>query len=135
MAESLPRLIASTSDQVDYQETCLRVDAIARNVCNTWEQAMTNPAFGRSSNRQRNVRRVLCGQTFSEYKVEAHTPARSRRVPRRSARSRFAQHRIESAMAMDPANDNGLPTELVWGLPGRGDTSFVRTRYCVGGKS
>src|SRR5258708_40304315 len=96
---------------------------------------MTNPAFGRSSNRQQNVRRVLCGQTFSEYKVEAHTPARSRRVPRRSARARFAQHRIESAMAMDPANDNGLPRELVWGMPWRGDTSFVRTRYCVGGKS
>src|SRR5260221_13119537 len=45
MASSLPRLIHSTTDEVNYQETSFGVDAVARNVCNTWEEAMTNPAF------------------------------------------------------------------------------------------
>jgi choline dehydrogenase-like flavoprotein len=36
---------------------------------------------------------------------------------------------------MDPASDNGLPREIVWGMPWRGNTSFVGTAYCVGGKS
>ena len=36
---------------------------------------------------------------------------------------------------MDPASDNGLPREIVWGMPWRGNTSFVGTPYCVGGKS
>ena len=37
--------------------------------------------------------------------------------------------------AMDPATDNGMPRELVWGMPWRGNTSFVGSPYCVGGKS
>src|SRR5260221_4736615 len=45
MASSLPRLIPSPTDEVNYQETSFGVDAVARNVCNTWEEAMTNPAF------------------------------------------------------------------------------------------
>jgi hypothetical protein len=36
---------------------------------------------------------------------------------------------------MDPACDNGSPREIVWGMPWRGNTSFVGTPYCVGGKS
>jgi hypothetical protein len=36
---------------------------------------------------------------------------------------------------MDPASDNRRPREIVWGMPWRGNTSFVGTPYCVGGKS
>ena len=36
---------------------------------------------------------------------------------------------------MDPANDNGVPREIVWRIPWRGNSSFVGTPYCVGGKS
>jgi hypothetical protein len=38
-------LTPSACGEVDYQETSFSVDAVARNVCNTWEEAMTNPAF------------------------------------------------------------------------------------------
>src|ERR1700722_20661583 len=41
----LPPLFASPVGEVDYQETSFSVDAVARNVCNTWEEATTNPDF------------------------------------------------------------------------------------------
>jgi hypothetical protein len=45
MATGLPRLIPSSMDEVDYQETSLSIDAVARNVCSTWEEAIANPVF------------------------------------------------------------------------------------------
>ncbi|MBV8414455.1 MAG: hypothetical protein JO251_04510, partial [Verrucomicrobia bacterium] len=45
MATHLPRLTPSPTEEVDYQETSFSVDAVARNICNTWEEAMTDPVF------------------------------------------------------------------------------------------
>jgi hypothetical protein len=45
MAVYLPRLMPSATEAIDYQKSSFSVDAIARNVCNPWEESMTNPVF------------------------------------------------------------------------------------------
>src|SRR5215471_11305532 len=45
MAASLPLLNPSSSSKVEYQKTSFSIDAVARNFCNTWEEAVTNPVF------------------------------------------------------------------------------------------
>ena len=37
--------------------------------------------------------------------------------------------------AIDPSSDPGVPRELVWGIPWRGNTEFPGVAYCTGGKS
>ena len=37
--------------------------------------------------------------------------------------------------AIPPASDPGVPRELVWGIPWRGNTEFPGVAYCTGGKS
>jgi len=135
MAANLPRLIPSTIDQVDYQETALSVDAVARNVCNTWEEAMTNPAFDTV---------VIGSGMFGGYCADRlFRDAKSKRTLLLEAGAFLVAQHVQDLpdiglnvpWAMDPANDNGQPRELVWGMPWRGNTSFVGTPYCVGGKS
>jgi GMC oxidoreductase len=135
MATGLPRLIPSSIDEVDYQETSLSIDAVARNVCSTWEEAIANPVFdavvigsgmfgGYCANklfRETNVKRTLLLEAGG-FLVAQHfqdLPNIGLKVPE----------------AIDPSKDNGRPRELVWGMPWRGNTSFVGTPYCVGGKS
>jgi hypothetical protein len=37
----LPRLLPSSS-QVEFQETAFAIDAVARHVCSTWQEATAN---------------------------------------------------------------------------------------------
>jgi hypothetical protein len=135
MAANLPRLIPSPTDKVDYQDTSLSVDAVARNVCNTWEEAMTNPAFDAV---------VIGSGMFGGYCADKlfRNATSKRTLLLEAGAFLVAQHvqdlpniGLKVPWAIDPANDNGLPRELVWGMPWRGNTSFVGTSYCVGGKS
>jgi hypothetical protein len=135
MASHLFRLTASSLEKVDYQETSFSVDAVARNVCNTWEEAMTNPMFDAV---------VIGGGMFGAYcadKLFRYTKAK-RTLLLEAGGFLIAEHyqdlpniRLNVPEPMDPASDNGLPREIVWGMPWRGNTSFVGTPYCVGGKS
>jgi len=135
MDPSLPRLIPSSTNQVNYQETSFGVDAVARNVCNTWEEAMTNPAFDAV---------VIGSGMFGGYFADKlFRDAKGKRTLLLEAGGfLIAQHfqdlpniGLKVPEAMDPATDNGMPRELVWGMPWRGNTSFVGSPYCVGGKS
>ena len=45
MTTRLRRLTPSPIHEVDYQETSFSIDALARNICNTWEEAVINPVF------------------------------------------------------------------------------------------
>jgi len=90
----------SATDAVDLPGDSFSVDAVARNVCSTWEEAITNPAF--------DIVVIAAGclagivpTNFPGYKREAvaHTPARGWPVPLRRALSRSARHRIERAGA------------------------------------
>src|SRR4029077_5801697 len=131
----LPHLIPSPIYEVDYQETSFSVDAVARNVCNTWEEATTNPAFDAV---------VIGSGMFGAYCADKlFRDAEAKRTLLLEAGAfLFAEHfqnvpdiGLNVPGPMDPANDNGQPRELVWGMPWRGNTSFVGTPYCVGGKS
>jgi hypothetical protein len=135
MASHLPRLIASPTEEDDYQETSFSVDAIARNICNTWEEAMTNPAFDVV---------VIGSGMFGAYCADKlfRDPKMKRTLLLEAGAFLVAEHfqdlpniGLQVPWPMDPANDNGQPRELVWGIPWRGNTSFVGTPYCVGGKS
>ena len=135
MAAYLPRLMPSATDAVDYQETSFSVDAVARNACNTWEEAMTNLAFDVV---------VIGSGMFGGYCADKlFRDAKAKRTLLLEAGGfLIAEHYqdlpnigLNVPEPMDPASDNGLPREIVWGMPWRGNTSFVGTAYCVGGKS
>ncbi len=135
MASSLPRLIHSPTDEVNYQETSFGVDAVARNVCNTWEEAMTNPAFDAV---------VIGSGMFGGYFADKlFRDAKGKRTLLLEAGGFLVAGHYQDLPdiglnvpePMDPASDNRRPREIVWGMPWRGNTSFVGTPYCVGGKS
>jgi choline dehydrogenase-like flavoprotein len=135
MASRLPRLIPSPTDEVNYQETSFGVDAVARNVCNTWEEAMTNPAFDAV---------VIGSGMFGGYFADKlFRDAKGKRTLLLEAGGFLVAGHYQDLPdiglnvpePMDPASDNRLPREIVWGMPWRGNTSFVGTPYCVGGKS
>ncbi len=135
MASSLPRLIPSPTDEVNYQETSFGVDAVARNVCNTWEEAMTNPAFDAV---------VIGSGMFGGYFADKlFRDAKGKRTLLLEAGGFLVAGHYQDLPdiglnvpePMDPASDNRRPREIVWGMPWRGNTSFVGTPYCVGGKS
>jgi hypothetical protein len=135
MAPSLPRLIPLPTDAVNYQETSFGVDAVARNVCNTWEEAMTNPAFDAV---------VIGGGMFGGYLADKlFRDAKGKRTLLLEAGGFLVAGHYQDLPdiglnvpePMDPTSDNRRPREIVWGMPWRGNTSFVGTPYCVGGKS
>jgi choline dehydrogenase-like flavoprotein len=131
----LPALIASPFDQVKVQETSFGVDALARNVCNTWEEATTNPDFDVV---------VIGSGMFGAYCADKlFRNTKSKRILLLEAGGfLLAEHfqdypniGLNVPNPMDPGDDNGVPREVVWRMPWRGNTSFVGIPYCVGGKS
>lgn len=137
MTAHLLRLTPSSLEKVDYQETSFSVDAVARNICNTWEEAMANPVFDTV---------VIGSGMFGAYcadKLFRDTKAKRKRTLLLEAGVFLvAEHYqdlpdigLEVPDPMDPGNDAGIPRKIVWGMPWRGNTSFVGTPYCVGGKS
>src|SRR5258708_398433 len=135
MAARLPRLIPLPIDEVNYQETSFSVDAVARNICNTWEEAMTDSAFDAVVIGSGMFGGYCADKLFRDTKVK-------RTLLLEAGAFLVPQHvqdlpniGLNVPGAMDPAKDTGLPRELVWGMPWRGNTSFVGTPYCVGGKS
>src|SRR6266404_2923210 len=135
MAARLPRLIPLPIDEVNYQETSFSVDAVARNICNTWEEAMTDSAFDAVVIGSGMFGGYCADKLFRDTKVK-------RTLLLEAGAFLVPQHvqdlpniGLNVPGSMDPAKDTGLPRELVWGMPWRGNTSFVGTPYCVGGKS
>ena len=135
MASHLPRLTPSPTEEVDYQETSFSVDAVARNICNTWEEAMTDPAFDAIVIGSGMYGAYCADKLFRGSKVK-------RTLILEAGAFLIAEHfqdmpniGLSVPDPMDPANDNGIPRETVWRMPWRGNSSFVGTPYCVGGKS
>jgi GMC oxidoreductase len=131
----LPRLIPSPSDAVNYQETSFGIDALARNVCNTWEEAMTNPAFDAVVIGS-GMYGAYCADKLFRLTKEKRTlllEAGAFLVPEHF--QDLPNIGLNVPDPMNPADDTGSPREIVWRMPWRGNTSFVGTPYCVGGKS
>jgi hypothetical protein len=147
---NLPRLIPSPVERAVYQETSFSVDAVARNVCSTWEEATSNPnfdavvigsgmfggycaaklfrpdeLFGADEDERFRLAKAKCKRTLlleaGGFLVAEHY-------------QNLPEIGLEVPDPIDPASDSG-PRKLVWGMPWRGNTRFVGTPYCVGGKS
>src|SRR5260221_8779535 len=124
MASSLPRLIHSPTDEVNYQETSFGVDAVARNVCNTWEEAMTNPAFDAVV-----IGSGMFGGYFSD---KLFRDAKGKRTLLLEAGGVLVAGHYQDLPAiwfngpepMDPPSEKPRPKENVWGVPRRGKTHF-----------
>lgn len=135
MDARLPRLIPSPSEEANYQETSLSIDALARNICNTWEEATANPAFDAV---------VIGSGMFGGYCATRlfRGTEKKRTLLLETGPFLVAEHfqdlpniGLNVPYAMNPADDNGQPREIVWRMPWRGNTCFVGTPCCVGGKS
>jgi hypothetical protein len=134
----LPRLVpAGDAVPVAVQETSLAVDALARNVCNTWQEATANggPPFSVV---------VVGAGAYGGYlaaKLAEFQP--QRRVLLLEAGPFLVGEHVQNLgpvglgipPAIDPAQDPLEARDLVWGLPWRGNTPFPGTAYCCGGKS
>jgi choline dehydrogenase-like flavoprotein len=135
MAAYLPRLMPSATDAVDYQETSFSVDAVARNACNTWEEAMTNLAFDVVVIGSGMFGGYCADKLFRDTNVKRLRTLLLEAGPFLVAEHDLPDIGLNVPEPIDPTNDNGLPREFVWEMPWRGNTSFVGTPYCVGGKS
>ncbi|MDQ1745071.1 MAG: hypothetical protein QOE23_3410 [Pseudonocardiales bacterium] len=119
------------------QSTTLSLDALGRNICNTWSEAVDSggPPF---------TVIVVGSGAYGAYlaaKVVALHPA-SRVLVLEAGPFLVSEHvqnlgnvglNVPSAIA--PEEDPGVARDLVWGLPWRGNTEFPGVAYCCGGKS
>ncbi|WP_211268554.1 GMC family oxidoreductase [Actinoplanes subtropicus] len=133
---SLRTLAPSGADAL-VQSTTLSLDALGRNVCNTWDEATGNggPPFTA----------VIVGSgAYGGYLAAKLFRLRpSARVLVLEAGPFLVSEHVQNLgdvglgipAPLPPAADPGTARELVWGLPWRGNTDFPGLAYCCGGKS
>ncbi len=127
--------LVPTTDPIDVQSTTLSLDAVGRYVCNTFDEAITNPHFDAV---------VIGSGMYGAYCAEKiYRLSAAKRVLLLEAGSFLVSEHVQNLarIGLDvpsgilPANDPGVARKLVWGIPWRGDTEFPGLAYCVGGKS
>jgi hypothetical protein len=133
---SLPNLVPSGS-RVDVQQTTFAIDAMGRYACSTWDEAtgsggapFTAVVVGAGMygaycavklfRQNPNVRVLLLDA--GRFLVSEHV-------------QNLARMGLNVASPITPSTDPGVPRELVWGLPWRGNVDFPGLAYCTGGKS
>jgi choline dehydrogenase-like flavoprotein len=134
---ALNRLISVSNQPVPVQETDFTIDGVGRYVCNTFEEATGNggPPF--------NVVVIGAGAYGAYCAAKIHSRHPAARVLVLEAGSFLVAEHIQNlgrmglnvAGEIPPASDPGVPRELVWGLPWRGNVDFPGLAYCAGGKS
>jgi GMC oxidoreductase len=138
MLGNLPNLV-ETGGTVDVQSTTFSLDAVARYVCSTWEEATANGGAPFDA--------IVIGSGmyggYCAQKIWRMGAARKRRVLVLEAGPFLVSEHVQNlarigfsvpapiSTALDPLK----PRELVWGLPWRGNVEFPGLAYCVGGKS
>src|SRR5260370_34991506 len=113
MASHFPRLTPSPTEKVVCQDTSFSVDAIARNFCNTWEEAMTNPAF--------DVVVVGCGMYGGYLADKLFRESKTKRMLLLEAGAFLIPEHFQNIAAIgfdlpdpiDPADDKGFPRDFV----------------------
>ena len=123
----------------DVQHTTLGIDVLSRFVCNTWDEATANGS--------RRFDAVVIGAgMFGGYcadKIYRFGAANNLKVLVLDAGSFLLPTHLQNLPdvglnvpgPLDPANDPGVPRELVWGMAWRGNVQFIGQPYCIGGKS
>ena len=123
----------------DVQHTTLGIDVLSRFVCNTWDEATAN-----GSRRFDTV--VIGAGMFGGYcadKIYRFGAANNLKVLVLDAGSFLLPTHLQNLPdigldvpgSLDPANDPGVPRDLVWGMAWRGNVPFIGQPYCIGGKS
>ncbi len=123
----------------DVQHTTLGIDVLSRFVCNTWDEATANGS--------RRFDAVVIGAgMFGGYcadKIYRFGAANNLKVLVLDAGSFLLPTHLQNLPdigldvpgPLDPANDPGVPRDLVWGMAWRGNVQFIGQPYCIGGKS
>jgi len=119
------------------QHTTFSIDALARNVCNTWDEAVGSggPPFTVIV-----VGSGAYGGYLAAKVVRLHPDAR---VLVLEAGPFLVSEHVQNLgnvglgvpTPIFPASDTGVPRESVWGMPWRGNVDFPGLAYCCGGKS
>jgi choline dehydrogenase-like flavoprotein len=123
----------------DVQRTTMSLDVLGRFICNTWDEALGNEGAAFDAI-------VVGGGMFGGYcadKIARSSGARPLRVLVLEAGPFLVPTHVQNLprAGLDvpspilPADDGGLPRDLVWGIPWRSNVEFVGQAYCVGGKS
>ena len=123
----------------DVQRTTLGLDVLSRFVCNTWDEATANGT--------RHFDAVVIGAgMFGGYcaeKIYEFGEGSGLRVLILEAGPFLLPTHVQNLPNIGlnvpnpllPANDPGIPRNLVWGIPWRSNVPFIGQAYCVGGKS
>ena len=123
----------------DVQRTTLGLDVLSRFVCNTWEEATANGT--------RHFDAVVIGAgMFGGYcadKIFRDGQANGLKVLVLEAGPFLIPTHVQNLSNIGlnvpdplfPANDPGIPRDLVWGMAWRGNVPFIGQAFCVGGKS
>ena len=120
----------------DVQRTTLSLDLMGRFVCNTWDEAVNNGGAPFDVV-------VIGAGMFGSYCADEIFRNSGLRVLVLEAGPFLVSTHLQNLPdiglfapdPIDPSSDPGVPRNLVWGMPWRGDSQFVGQAYCVGGKS
>ncbi|WP_306751692.1 hypothetical protein [Paracoccus actinidiae] len=143
----LKRMEATDKDfppgEPDVQRTTFSIDAMGRFICNTYDEAVRNPAFDVIVIGSGMYGAYCAAKLYSESGQPGRTPLRilvleagpflvhehGQNIPDLGLGNPFRP-------VMDTFSpDAGKVRDLVWRMGWRGNTGFPGTAYCVGGKS
>jgi choline dehydrogenase-like flavoprotein len=123
----------------DVQHTTLGVDVLGRFVCNTWDEATVGGS--------RSFDAIVIGAgmfgAYSAEKIYRWGAANNLKVLVLEAGPFLVPTHLQNMPDIGlyppdplyPANDTGVPRDLVWGMAWRANVPFIGQAYCIGGKS
>lgn len=129
--------LAPAGGQVSVQTTSFSIDALARYVCSTWDEATASGGAAFDAI-------IVGGGMYGAYcaaKIFRRHP--NKRVLLLDAGRFLVTEHVQNLARIglnvpapiNPADDPGVARELVWGIPWRGNVDFPGLAYCTGGKS
>lgn len=129
------RKLVPAGEEVPVQHTTFSVDALARYVCSTWDEATQNGGAPFSA--------IVVGAGMYGAYCAAKLFRKGKRVLVLDAGCFLVSEHVQNLAriglnvpsAIVPASDPGVARDLVWGLPWRGNVEFPGLAYCTGGKS
>lgn len=127
----------------DVQRTSFSLDVLGRFVCNTFEEATTNPDFDVVVIGSGMYGGYCAAKIFRESAVPGRTPLRILVLEAGPFLVHEHGQNIGDLGLSNPfrpvtdtfSEDAQRTRDLVWGIGWRGNTGFPGTAYCVGGKS
>ena len=132
----LPHLFPA-NQQVAVQQTSFAIDALARYVCSTWEEATTagGPPFSAIVIGAGMYGAYCAAKIFRRHPTKRVLVLDAGRFLVSEHVQNLARIGLNVAAPIAPSSDSGAARELVWGMPWRGNVEFPGLAYCTGGKS